>query len=129
MRLPSAKPKVGNRRERSERKRSHSQRCIPPSPTTTPSNDNEPVPFNKEKRAQVVIGLNAVTRGLERDRLRAVVVCLSAKPAMMTQHLLMLVATRNCPAVALPDMSKTLSPLLGVTSALALGFKVGPLAT
>lgn len=84
------------------------------------------IEFNKDKRSQVVIGLNAVTRALERDSVRAVMVCLSVKPAVVNHHIMMLAATKRCPAIALPHLSKTISPLLGVTSALAVAFKVSP---
>lgn len=80
--------------------------------------------MNKEKRGQVVVGLNAVARSLERDRLRACLVCLSVKPAALNHHILMLAAITNCPTIALPNLSKTVAPLLGLNSILALGFKV-----
>ena len=90
------------------------------------STDNETavVEFNKEKRAQVVIGLNNVTRNLERDNLRATIVCLSAKPKALNRHLIMLTAVTKCPTIAMPNMSKTVSPILGVNSTLAIGFRV-----
>ena len=39
------------------------------------------------KRAQLVVGTNAVTRSLEEGSLRVGVVCLTAKPALVHQHL------------------------------------------
>ena len=90
------------------------------------SNDavTDTVEFNKEKRRQVVVGLNAVTRSLERDKLRACLVCLSVKPAALNHHILMLSAITSCPTLALPNLSKTVAPLLGLNSILALGIKV-----
>ena len=76
------------------------------------------------KRNQVVVGVNAVTRCLEQDKLRAGIVCLSAQPPLVTQHILLLSATRGCPFVAIPNLSEVLSPLLGIKSVLAIGFKV-----
>ncbi len=76
------------------------------------------------KKNQFVVGINNVTRCLERDKLRAALVCLSARPPLVTQHLVMLSATRDCPVLALPNLSNTLSPLLGINSVLAIGFKV-----
>ena len=78
----------------------------------------------KEKRSQLVLGVNSVTRELERDGLRAGIVCLSAKPAVLHRHLVMLASTRGVPFAGLKDFSKMVTPLLGVKSALAIGFKV-----
>lgn len=78
----------------------------------------------KEKRSQLVLGVNSVSRELERDGLRAGIVCLSAKPAVLHRHLVMLASTRGVPFAGLRDFSKTVIPLLGVKSALAVGFKV-----
>ena len=80
--------------------------------------------FNPQKRSQVVVGINAVSRQLERDNLRAGLVCLSARPALMHRHLLMLATTRGVPYAALSSLSEHAAPLLGVKSALAIGFKV-----
>jgi ribosomal protein L7Ae-like RNA K-turn-binding protein len=76
------------------------------------------------QRAQLVVGTNAVTRSLEEGSLRVGVVCLTAKPAFLHRHLLQLAATRQVPMVALPHLSPTISPLLGVKSSLAIGIKV-----
>lgn len=84
----------------------------------------EEQPFDAVKCSQIVVGINAVTRHLEKGNLRAGVVCLSAKPAILQHHLLMLAATRDARLVALPALSETISPNLGVKSALAIGFKV-----
>lgn len=79
---------------------------------------------NAQKRQLLVVGVNAVTRQLERDNLRAGLVCLSAKPGLLTHHIMMLAATRGCPVLAVPDISSTMASLLGMKSALAIGFKV-----
>jgi ribosomal protein L7Ae-like RNA K-turn-binding protein len=79
---------------------------------------------NSSKKEQLVIGLNAFTRCLERGKLLAGVVCLSAKPAVIHQHILMLTATKKCPVMAIHNMSNKLSPILGIKSTLALGFKI-----
>ena len=80
-----------------------------------------------EKKNQFVVGVNIVTRCLERDELRTGMVCLSARPAFVTQHIMMLSATRSCPILALPNLSEVLAPHLGIKSALAIGFKVSQL--
>ncbi|NXX73465.1 RPP38 protein, partial [Urocolius indicus] len=74
-------------------------------------------------RRQLAIGINEVTKALEKNELLLVLVCKSAKPAMITSHLIQLSASRGTPAGQVPQLSATVAPLLGLTSALALGFK------
>lgn len=76
------------------------------------------------KRSQIVVGLNEVTKMLERGNLRAGLVCLSAKPSLMHQHVLVLSASRGVPCAALHGVSETVAPALGLNSALAIGVKV-----
>lgn len=76
------------------------------------------------KRSQIVVGLNEVTKMLERGNLRAGLVCLSAKPSLMHQHILVLAASRGVPCTALRGLSATVTPALGLNSALAVGVKV-----
>ncbi|KAJ8310008.1 hypothetical protein KUTeg_011873 [Tegillarca granosa] len=77
----------------------------------------------KELRSQLVFGINEVTRHLERDNLRLVLVSGSAKPAVITKHLLELSSTRTCQALCLSDLNKRLSQVLEFRSILAIGFK------
>ncbi|XP_077160829.1 ribonuclease P protein subunit p38 [Paroedura picta] len=74
-------------------------------------------------RGQLAIGINEVTRALEKNELLLVLVCKSAKPAMITSHLILLSASRAVPACQVPRLSERLAPVLGLTSVLALGFK------
>lgn len=74
-------------------------------------------------RNQLAIGINEVTKGLEKNELLLVLVCKSAKPIMMTSHLILLSASRDIPAGQVPRLSETIGPVLGLTSILALGFK------
>ncbi|NWS44298.1 RPP38 protein, partial [Probosciger aterrimus] len=74
-------------------------------------------------RRQLAIGVNEVTKALEKDELLLLLVCKSAKPAMITSHLIQLSASRATPAGQVPRLSETIAPLLGLTSILALGFK------
>ena len=77
------------------------------------------------KKSFMVIGVNNVTRCLERGELCAGLVCLSARPALVTRHIMMLAATRCVPFAALPDLSQKVVELLGdIKSALAIGFMV-----
>ncbi|NXY67498.1 RPP38 protein, partial [Glareola pratincola] len=74
-------------------------------------------------RRQLAIGVNEVTKSLEKNELLLLLVCKSAKPAMITSHLIELSASRATPAGQVPRLSETVAPLLGLTSTLALGFK------
>ncbi|XP_048366799.1 ribonuclease P protein subunit p38 [Sphaerodactylus townsendi] len=74
-------------------------------------------------RGQLAIGINEVTRALEKNELLLVLVCKSAKPTMITSHLIPLSASRGVPACQVPRLSERLAPVLGLTSVLALGFK------
>ncbi|XP_009673204.2 ribonuclease P protein subunit p38 isoform X1 [Struthio camelus] len=74
-------------------------------------------------RRQLAIGVNEVTKALEKNELILLLVCKSAKPDMITSHLIPLSASRATPAGQVPRLSETIAPLLGLTSVLALGFK------
>ncbi|XP_009906311.2 ribonuclease P protein subunit p38 [Dryobates pubescens] len=74
-------------------------------------------------RRQLAIGVNEVTKALERNQLLLLLVCKSASPALLTTHLIQLSASRATPAGQVPRLSQTVAPLLGLASTLALGFK------
>ncbi|XP_040208361.1 ribonuclease P protein subunit p38 [Rana temporaria] len=74
-------------------------------------------------RKHLVIGINEVTRALEKNELHLVIVCKSAKPQMITQHITELSASRGVTACQLPRLSENVAPVLGLKSVLALGFK------
>ena len=76
------------------------------------------------RKTQLVLGTNAFTRCLEEGNMRVGVVCLSAKPALLHKHLLQLSAVRRVPVAALPNLSPSIAPLLGLKSTLAIGIKV-----
>ncbi|XP_043941838.1 ribonuclease P protein subunit p38 [Protopterus annectens] len=75
-----------------------------------------------EIRKRLAIGINEVTRALEKDQLCLVLVCKSVKPALMTRHLIQLSASRAVPACQVPRLSENVAPLIGLKSVLALGF-------
>ncbi|XP_073702780.1 ribonuclease P protein subunit p38 [Garra rufa] len=91
----------------------------------TPSKPTEPCWSNPSVRKQLAIGINEVTKGLERNELSLVLVCNSVKPAHMTFHLIPLSKTRSVPACQVPSLSDTLAVQLGLKCVLALGFKRG----
>lgn len=74
-------------------------------------------------RRQLAVGINEVTKGLERNELKLVLVCKSVKPKHMTNHLIALSATRGVPACQVPRLSQSVSEPLGLKSVLALGFR------
>ncbi|XP_056375077.1 LOW QUALITY PROTEIN: ribonuclease P protein subunit p38 [Hyla sarda] len=74
-------------------------------------------------RKQLAIGINEVTRALERNDLSLVIVCKSAKPDIITKHIIELSHSRDVPACQLPRLSENVAPALGLTSVLALGFR------
>ncbi|XP_072017906.1 ribonuclease P protein subunit p38-like [Amphiura filiformis] len=75
-----------------------------------------------ELRSYVVFGVNGTTKSLEKGQLDLVVVCRSAKPPILTGHLLTLAACRGVPALALSGLSETLSKMMRARSIIALGF-------
>ncbi|XP_074122767.1 ribonuclease P protein subunit p38 [Sminthopsis crassicaudata] len=99
--------------------------------------DNDEVPKKKEAeisqkvpgwtpihiRKQLAIGINEVTRALEKNELLLVLVCKSVKPAMMTSHLIQLSVSRAVPACQVPRLSDSIAPVIGLKCVLALGFK------
>ncbi|XP_019747658.1 ribonuclease P protein subunit p38 [Hippocampus comes] len=74
-------------------------------------------------RRQLALGINEVTKGLERNQLKLVLVCKSIKPKHMTNHLIELSASRGVPACQVPRLSESMATLLGLKSVLALGFR------
>ncbi|XP_016065544.1 PREDICTED: ribonuclease P protein subunit p38 [Miniopterus natalensis] len=74
-------------------------------------------------RRQLAIGVNEVTRALERNELLLVLVCKSAKPAIITSHLIQLSLSRMVPACQVPRLSERIAPVIGLKCVLALGFK------
>lgn len=74
-------------------------------------------------RKQLAIGVNEVTRALERNKLLLVLVCKSVKPAIITSHLIQLSLSRTVPACQVPRLSEKIAPVIGLKCVLALGFK------
>uniref|UniRef100_UPI0037E76967 ribonuclease P protein subunit p38 n=1 Tax=Semicossyphus pulcher TaxID=241346 RepID=UPI0037E76967 len=74
-------------------------------------------------RKQLAIGINEVTKALEKNELKLLLVCKSVKPKHMTDHLIALSVTRGVPACQVPRLSQSVSEPLGLKSVLALGFR------
>ncbi|NXE47996.1 RPP38 protein, partial [Casuarius casuarius] len=94
-----------------------------PKEKETEGNRPEPGWTDLNIRRQLAVGINEATKALERNELILLLVCKSAKPDMITSHLIHLSASRATPAGQVPRLSETIAPLLGLTSVLALGFK------
>lgn len=109
------------------RKKQDQEKC--PSSPSKLHNENETAETrihgwtDQHIRNQLAIGINEVTKALEKNELLLALVCKSAKPAMMTSHLLLLSASRFVAAGQVPHLSERIAPVLGLTSVLALGFK------
>lgn len=115
-------------RRRSRKKASHPTEDKKLAPETaesvqTLSKPTEPCWTIPAVRKQLAIGINEVTKGLERNELSLVLVCNSVRPADMTCHLIPLSITRSVPAYQVPDLSDSISGQLGLKCVLALGFK------
>ncbi|CAL8247205.1 unnamed protein product [Lota lota] len=74
-------------------------------------------------RRQLAVGINEVTKALERNELRLVLVCKSAEPKHMTNHLIALSLSREVPACQVSRLSGIVSEPLRLKSVLALGFR------
>lgn len=74
-------------------------------------------------RKQLTVGVQEVTKQLEKDALRLVLVD-REKETLIHQHLVSLSAVKKCPAAALRGLSTAMCPKLAVNSLVAIGFKV-----
>lgn len=112
------KPSDGNNNNNSVKEEAGPQ-------TEAPKEEAAPKPgwSHTDLRKQLAIGINEVTRALEKNDLYLVIVCKSAKPEMMTKHIIELSYSREVPACQLPRLSENLAPALGLNSVLALGFR------
>lgn len=102
---------------------------VPPRPTK-----KHPLPASKEPKArdttlkysEIVIGLNAVTRALEKDQLRLVVSTRDLSPSRVIQHLPVLCALRKVPICPISMTSQALAKLMGsseLRTVICFGFK------
>lgn len=122
------KVEAPRKKKRSSTKKQMERKCDAsnnelPTAEETEGNRQAPGWTDISIRRQLAIGVNEVTKGLEKNELLLLLVCKSAKPAMITSHLIQLSASRDTPAGQVPRLSETIAPLLGLTSVLALGFK------
>ncbi|XP_046851940.1 ribonuclease P protein subunit p38-like [Xenia sp. Carnegie-2017] len=71
----------------------------------------------------MAIGVNSVTKSLEKDELVLVLVCKSTKPALLTKHLMLLSATRSTSCCAIFGLSDIMASFCGMKTVAACGFK------
>lgn len=119
---------IGLQKIEDKKKRKTKQRCGPDAETS--EDPQEPcggvqvsgwTPAHVRK--QLAIGVNEVTRALERNELLLVLVCKSVKPAIITSHLIQLSLSRTIPACQVPQLSERIAPVIGLKCVLALGFR------
>ena len=75
-------------------------------------------------RSQLCMGMNQVTRSLEKDAARLVLLDEHCRPPMLTAHLVELAEVRKCPIVSFPHLSECAKKLFGLSCLVALAFKV-----
>lgn len=108
---------------RTWRKKKGKKPDVPQEPVPQVSDSSKNGWTDVAARRQLAIGINEVTKALERNELRLLLVCKSVKPKHMTNHLIALSATRRVPACQVPRLSQSVSEPLGLKSVLALGFR------
>ncbi|CEP00697.1 unnamed protein product (mitochondrion) [Plasmodiophora brassicae] len=84
-----------------------------------------------DRRAAVVVGLNAVTKAMENyaKSIAVVVLCQDVTPAHLSEHLVVMCAVQNVACVAVACPSTRLGQCVGRTTALALAFRASQPAT
>ena len=85
--------------------------------------DRSSRPKGTRRPAGVVAGINEVTKALEKDTLSLVLVCRSVRPALLTEHLLLLANRTRTKVCALYDFGPLLGRLVGIQNTAAVGFK------
>lgn len=73
--------------------------------------------------ADIVVGVNAVTRAVEKDQLGVVIASRDTEPRFMLTFLIPLCATRQCPLVGISRLSPLCQHLLGLKSCSVFGIK------
>lgn len=71
-----------------------------------------------------MLGLNAVTRGLEKGEISVVVVCKGPQHSFAISHLPYLCHMKKTPLMPINDSPETFAKFFGLSHLLALGFKV-----
>lgn len=102
----------------------HVGKDISPSQTSTDGEVEQLRQRYLSRRQAFVIGINEVTRLLEKDQLSLVLVNRGVKPLLLVEHLLPLACRQHCFAVAMNNLCERVGPLVGVKTVSAIGFKV-----
>lgn len=80
----------------------------------------------KQKFGEVVVGLNEVTRGLEKDELRLVICTRDLSPSRVIQHIPVLCTMRSVPLCPLNMSPQAIAELMGasgIRTVICMGFK------
>lgn len=77
---------------------------------------------HKYARKFICIGINEVTRALEKGQLSLIFICRDVKPPRLVEHIAVLAALRGVPFFVLPKASTSLGRSLGLQRVAALGF-------
>lgn len=78
----------------------------------------------KQIRSELVFGLNQVTRGLEHDALKLVLVSKDIQASLVIQHLPVLAQLHRVPLCVLTLTSEQLGAIFGLRTVIAMGVKV-----
>ncbi|KAL5005520.1 hypothetical protein ScPMuIL_018976 [Solemya velum] len=77
----------------------------------------------RKLRSTLLFGVGAVTRAVEKDNARLILVSQQVEPVLLTKHLITLCAVRKCPAICLRELAAVMMPVLNFTSLITMGFK------
>ncbi len=78
----------------------------------------------KQIRSELVFGLNQVTRGLEKESLKLVIVSKDIQAQIVIQHLPVLAQLHHTPLCLLDMSSEELGAVFGLRTVIAVGVKV-----
>jgi len=88
--------------------------------TNAPINIDSLIP---SPSASLALGLNAVTRNLEKNNLAVVILSKKIQPSVLVQHIPVLCYQFNVPLCPIDEDSASLGKLVGLKKLIALGFK------
>jgi ribosomal protein L7Ae-like RNA K-turn-binding protein len=95
-----------------------------PTTTTTTTTTTDPQTSAVRYSEELALGLNEVTRALEKGTARLVVVCRDVHNPVLIQHLPVLAQHRQVPICLLPSSPFTLAQFFGLRTLIAFAFKV-----
>eukprot|EP00698_Gefionella_okellyi_P023737 TRINITY_DN8191_c0_g1_i1.p1 TRINITY_DN8191_c0_g1~~TRINITY_DN8191_c0_g1_i1.p1 ORF type:complete len:286 (+),score=90.48 TRINITY_DN8191_c0_g1_i1:89-946(+) len=116
----------GGKRKRGEHIAHIASAAEPAEPTSVPAPPPVAVAAVDEEKThnmtELYLGLNAVTRALEKNELRAVVMCKDTLPAIVTDHIPTQCFLTDTPLIVIPGPPFALAHLFRTNTMIALGF-------